>query len=266
MNQWVLITGATQGIGHELAKLFAADGWHLVLLARDAPRLAQIAAELEAHHGIKVRPIAKDLSVPGAAGEIFAELQRDQVPISILVNNAGFGYEGYFADVDWRRHHDLIQVNITALVELTHLFLPPMLARREGRIMNVASVAAFMPGPLVAIYYASKAFVLSFSRALGRELRGSGVTVTAFCPGLTRTQFHVRGGMERPDNFIMMEADVVAKMGYRALMRGRPVVITGWINKVFVFAGRFLPVGVMMSAVGKGNRTKLRRPKIPASD
>src|SRR6185503_10438947 len=121
------------------------------------------------------------------------------------------------------------------------------------RILNVASTAAFMPGPLVAMYYASKAFVLSFSRALGRELRGSGVTVTAFCPGLTRTQFHVRGGMSRPDNFIMMEAEAAAKIGYHALISGRPFVISGWVNKVFVFAGRFLPVGVMMWAVGKAN-------------
>ena len=256
MKDWVLITGASQGIGYEFAKLFAADDYPLVLLARDETRLKQIADELSACHSVKVKVLPHDLSLPAAADEIFAELQREKIHVGILVNNAGFGFKGAFVDLDWRKQSDLVQVNITALAQLTHLFVKPMLARREGRILNVASTASFMPGPFMAMYYASKAFVLSFSQALAEELAGSGVTVTTVCPGLTRSQFQARAGLKRTEGFPMMEADTVARIGYRGLMRGKRLVVTGWINRLVVAISGVIPLRWITWAAGRLNRPK----------
>jgi short-subunit dehydrogenase len=256
MKDWVLITGASQGIGYEFTKLFAADGYPLVLLARDGARLKQIADELTARHAVKVKVLARDLSLPAAAGEVFAELQREKIHVGILVNNAGFGFHGPFVELDWRKQSDLVQVNITALAQLTHLFVKPMLARREGRILNVASTAAFMPGPFMAMYYASKAFVHSFSQALAEELAGSGVTVTAVCPGLTRSQFQARAGMKRTEGFPMMEAGQVARIGYRGFMRGQRLVVTGWVNRLLVGISGAVPVRWMTWGAGRLNRPR----------
>jgi short-subunit dehydrogenase len=256
MKKWVLITGASQGIGYEFAGLFAQNGCDLILVARDQPRLAQVADELRSRHGAGVKVLPKDLAAPSAAREIFDELQREQIPVSILVNNAGFGFQGAFADLDLSRHRDLAQVNMTSLVELTWLFLKPMLARREGRILNVASIAAFQPGPFMAMYYASKAFVHSFSCALAVELKGSGVTVTSLCPGLTLSQFHARAGLKRPGNFLMMDAAKVARIGYRALMRGRPIAITGWTNKISSTIAKASPTMLVARIAGKLNRSE----------
>ncbi len=253
MKKWVLITGASQGIGREFAKIFATDGWNLVLVARDRERLSQLANEQAALHGITARVIAKDLSAPNAAPEIFDELQKDNIPISILINNAAFGHQGPFIQIDLPKHLDLIQVNITALVQLTHLFLKPMLERQEGRILNVASTAAFVPGPFLGTYYASKAFVQSFSYSLGMELRGSGVTITSLCPGFTRSQFHTRAGLKRSEGFFRMEADAVARIGYRALMKGKPVVIAGWMNNLAIALTRVIPTRWVASRVARWN-------------
>lgn len=253
MKKWVLITGASQGIGYELAGLFARNDCNLVLIARDQPRLAQVADELRSRDGAVINVLPKDLGTPTAPQEIFDELQREQIPISILVNNAGFGFQGAFADLDLSRHRDLARVNMTSLVELTWLFLKPMLARREGRILNVASIAAFQPGPYMAMYYASKAFVHSFSCALALELKGSGVTVTSLCPGLTSSQFHARSGLKRPGNFLMMDAAKVARIGYRALMRGRPKVTTGWTNKITSTIAKASPTMLAARIAGKLN-------------
>lgn len=260
MNKWVLITGASRGIGYEFAKLFAADGWQLVLVARDQPRLQQIADELIVRHRITVKIIVKDLASATAAQEIAHQLGEEQNFISILVNNAGFGIQGPFAELELQRHLDLIQVNIASLVQLTHLFLKPMLARRSGRILNVASTAAFLPGPYMAMYYASKAFVHSFSCALAEEVKDSGVTVTALCPGMTHSEFHARAGLKRTDNFLMMEADEVAKIGYRALMQGKPMVVAGWFNKLGVIATKALPSCLTARVAGKINRRDENRP------
>ncbi len=256
MKDWVLITGASQGIGYEFAKLFAADSYPLVLVARDEARLKQIAGELSARHSIKIKVLPCDLSLPGAAGKIFDELQREKIDIGTLVNNAGFGFQGAFVDLDLQKQSDLVQVNITALAQLTHLFVKPMLARRAGRILNVASTAAFMPGPFMAMYYASKAFVLSFSQALSEELAGSGITVTAVCPGLTRSQFQARAGLKRTEGFPMMEANHVARIGYRGLMRGKRLVVTGWINRLLVSISGFLPLRWMTWGAGRLNRPR----------
>jgi short-subunit dehydrogenase len=256
MKDWVLITGASQGIGYEFTKLFAADGYPLVLLARDEARLKQISDELSARHSVKIKVLARDLSLPDAAVGIFDELQREQIHVGILVNNAGFGFQGMFVDLDWRKQSDLVEVNITALAQLTHLFVKPMLARREGRILNVASTAAFMPGPYMAMYYASKAFVHSFSQALAEELAGSGVSVTTVCPGLTRSQFQARAGLKRTEGFPMMEAEQVARIGYRGLMRGKRLVVTGWMNRLLVGISGVLPIRWMTSGAGRLNQPR----------
>src|ERR1700739_4002536 len=220
----VLITGASGGIGYELARLFARDHHHLVLVARSADKLAQVATELQAQ-GIGVRTIALDLAVPPAPKFVFDQLQREGVAIDILINNAGFGVFGEFAQMPEEEILGQISLNITALTELTRLFLPPMLARHNGRIMNVASTAGFQPGPFMAVYYATKAYVISFSEAVASELQHSGVTVTCFCPGATHTGFAQRAGTEMSRLFQQlpgaMSAQEVARDGYRAVMKGR---------------------------------------------
>jgi short-subunit dehydrogenase len=252
--QWVLITGATQGIGYEFARQFAAAGWQMVFVARDEARLREVADELSARHGVTIKTMVKDLSYSTAAQEIFDELQREQIVISILVNNAGFGVHGPFAEVELSRHLNLLQTNVASLVQLTHLFVKPMLARRAGRILNVASVAAFMPGPFMAMYYASKAFVHSFSCALAEELSGTGVTVTSVCPGVTASQFHARSGLNRDSMLHRMSAEQVAKIGYRALMKGKPIVITGSINKLGVLIVKAAPIRLVTRMAAKVNR------------
>src|SRR5580658_11232472 len=215
----VLITGASGGIGYELAKLFARDHHNLVLVARSADKLAQVATELQTH-GVTVKTIALDLTTPPAPSFLFDQLQREGIAIDILVNNAGFGIYGEFAEMPEAEILGQIDLNIRALTELTRLFLPPMIARHNGRIMNVASTAGFQPGPLMAVYYATKAYVLSFSEAIANELRGSGVTVTCFCPGATHTGFARRAGMEKSRLFQKLgatSAEKVAEDGYRAV-------------------------------------------------
>src|SRR6201986_3308991 len=182
-----LITGASGGIGLELARLFAADGHDLVLVARSAGKLSSLAEELAGRHNVGVRVIPADLAGAEAPGDIFDELRRDGVSVDALVNNAGVGSYGLFAETDLRTELDLLQINVVALTHLTKLFLPAMIARRRGYVMNVASTAAFQPGPLMAVYYASKAYVLSLSEALAAELKRTGVRVTALCPGPTNT-------------------------------------------------------------------------------
>jgi short-subunit dehydrogenase len=256
MRKWALITGASQGIGYEFAKLFSEQGYDVVLVARDKARLEQVANEVRGQHGGKARVLVKDLGAAAAAQEIFDVLQREQFVFSVLVNNAGFGFQGSFVELDLQSHRHLLHVNITALMELTHLFLRPMLARHEGRILNVASTAAYQPGPFMNLYYASKAFVYSFSCALSEELKGTGVTATALCPGLTKSQFHTRASLKRPKkSALMMEADDVARIGYRAMMRGKPVVIAGWINKAAAGVAKALPGHLMSKVTGAVNKS-----------
>jgi uncharacterized protein len=236
-----LITGASGGIGYELAKFFARDHHNLVLVARSADKLAQVATELQVHGGT-VKTIVLDLTPPPAPKFLFDQLAG--TPIDILVNNAGFGAFGEFAQMPEEEILGQIQLNVTALTQLTRLFLPTMVQRRSGRIMNVASTAAFQPGPGMAVYYATKAYVLSFSEAIANELRHSGVTVTCFCPGATHTGFAKRAGTEKSRLFKQlgaMDADKVALDGYRALMEGRTVAISGVHNWLVAQSTRFAP-------------------------
>jgi short-subunit dehydrogenase len=239
----VLITGASGGIGYELAKLFARDHHNLVLVARSTDKLAQVATELQTH-GVTVKTIALDLAAPPASKFLFDQLQREGVSVDILVNNAGFGSFGEFAHMPKEEILGQISLNITALTELTRVFLPPMVERRGGRIMNVASTAGFQPGPLMAVYYATKAYVISFSEAIANELHDSGVTVTCFCPGATHTGFAKRAGTEKSRLFKQlgaMSAEKVALDGYRAVMEGRSLAISGVHNWMVAQSTRFAP-------------------------
>jgi uncharacterized protein len=228
-----LITGASGGIGYELAKLLANDHHNLVLVARNGPRLMQVADELQRQFGITVKTFALDLTEPVAPQSLFAHLQSAGIAVDILVNNAGYGRYGEFADVPREESLGQIQLNVTALTELTKLFLGPMLDRRSGKIMNVASTAGFQPGPLMAVYYATKAYVISFSEAIANELADKGITVTCLCPGATETGFAGRAGNDATrlfKNLRPMDAKVVARAGYRGLLKGKTLVIPGFRN------------------------------------
>ncbi len=239
-----LITGASMGLGAEFARLFAANGHDLVLTARSADRLASVKREVENLHGASVRIIVADLTDPGAPHAIRDELAGAGVEIDVLVNNAGYGMYGFFHQADRDGVMGLIQVNVNALVLLTRLFIDGMVGRGRGRILNVASTAAFQPGPLQPVYYASKAFVLSFTEAIANELKGTGVTATALCPGPVPTGFQERAnvGDVRGLRLIMRTTpEQVVREGFDGMIRGRSVVIPGMLNRVLVFLLRFFP-------------------------
>jgi short-subunit dehydrogenase len=240
-----LVTGASSGIGLELSRLLARDGARVVMVARDDERLRRAARWVQAENpGAGVTTIAADLSRPGAAAELDARARREVDPIDLLVNNAGVGTFGPFAAATADSQIDMLRLNMESVVALTRLTLPDMMARRQGAILNVASMAAFQAGPFMAVYYATKAFVLSFSEALAEELHESGVTVTALCPGPAVTGFGSRAGMEGSRVFsgwLRMEAGAIAAEGYRGALEGRRIVIPGFTNRVLVQALRLLP-------------------------
>jgi len=250
-GQTALITGASAGIGRELARLAARDGQNLVLVARRRDRLDELAGELTAAHGVQVTVLPADLGAPGAAVGIAQSLTSASITIDCLVNNAGFGTLGPFAETDCARQLEMIDVNVGSLVELCRLFLPGMIARKRGRILNVASVAGFVPGPYMATYYASKAFVLSFTEALATELRGSSVTVTASCPGPTATEFGSVASSEGTNLFRNNVADApsVARHAYRAMLAGKVVAVPGLMNKLIAQSVRLAPRAILRSIV-----------------
>ena len=240
-NETVLITGASSGIGLHLAREFAKHGHPVVLVAPVEAELRQIADSIKTEYQVDARVLAKDLEQPTAAQEIFDELQRDGVSIDILVNNAGHGQRGNFWEISLEQDLSMVRLNIEAVLRLTKLFLPPMLSRKRGRILNTASVAGFEPGPMLAVYHATKAFVLSLSEALATELKESGITVTALCPGPTDTDFFPKADMTetRAMQKAMAPQDV-AEAGFKAVMAGERVVVPGGMNKALVFARRIL--------------------------
>ncbi|MEM9493952.1 MAG: SDR family oxidoreductase, partial [Myxococcota bacterium] len=218
-----LITGASAGLGSDYARLFAADGHDLVIVARRKDRLDQLAEQLRSQHGVTVHVLPCDLGRPGAAQELCDQLQERDITVEFLVNNAGLGSNGPFAELDLARELTIIAVNVTALVHLTHLLLPSMIARGSGRILNIGSVAGFQAGPYMATYFASKAFVNHFSEALSHELDKTGVTVTVQCPGATETEFAALAGNDKSNLFkggVATSAEV-ASHGYRAMMQGK---------------------------------------------
>jgi uncharacterized protein len=243
-NLTALVTGASSGIGSALARVLAKNGHNLVLTARNQNRLDQLAGELHDEFGAAIKVIPKDLSIRASAQEIFAELQRESIKVSLLVNNAGFDVYGYFTRTDLAKELEMIQVNLVSLTELTKLVLIDMVNQKYGRVLNIASTGALIPSPLNAVYSATKAYVVNFSEAIAEELRGSGVTVTALCPGSTKTEFHQRAGIrDIPlDKFGSMKAEAVAEIGYRSMMAGKRVAIPGLNNQMLMLAARFLPI------------------------
>ncbi len=247
-KQTALITGASSGIGLELSRLFARDGYHLVLAARSTQKLETLAAELKQAHGVEVTVLSVDLSRVEAAKEVFEATQAQGLNIHILVNNAGYGLHKPLAEDDADETMRMLQVNIATLTELTRLFLPGMLALKSGRILNVGSTGSFAPAPYMAAYAASKAYVLSFSEGLAEELRGSGVTVTTLCPGITPTGFQERAevGNMPLNRFGVVSAEKVAAVGYKALMGGKRVAVPGLFNQLFVWSMGITPHSILL--------------------
>ena len=241
-----LITGGSGGIGLAMAEQLAAQKTDLILTARSGSTLERIARDLSAKNGVQVIPVPLDLAKLDAPGELVDEIGRRGLEPGILINNAGYGSYGKFVESPVQEQLDMIRLNVNALVELTALLLPGMVARRSGRIMNVASTAAFQPGPLMAVYYATKAFVLHFSEAIDNELEGTGVTVTALCPGPTTSGFQERAAMteSRLVKGPMMDAATVARIGLEAMFAGKPVVIPGMLNRMVAFSTRLAPRSV----------------------
>jgi short-subunit dehydrogenase len=261
-----LITGASFGIGLELARIFAREGYSLVLVARSADKLRQLASELEKAHGTRSLILAVDLTEPGAPAYVLDQTTRADIQVDVLVNNAGFGQYGLFAENDLEECLRQIQLNVATLTHLTRLYLPAMIERAKvettaerksggilGGILNVASTAAFQPGPLMAVYFATKAYVLHFSEALANELNGSGVTVTALCPGATATEFHKRANATGMNllKFGAMDARTVAEDGYRAFAAGKPVVISGFKNWLLAQSVRLSPRRIVTAIARK---------------
>jgi uncharacterized protein len=256
-NETVLITGASSGIGLELAKCFAADSGRLILVARNRDALEKLAEELRHKNKIEVIVLTADLSRPETPKRIVDELSARKITVDVLVNNAGFGANGAFAEIPLQTQMEMLQVNITALTELTGRFLPGMIQRKRGGILNVGSVAGFVPGPGMAVYYATKAFVLSFTEALAEELRGSGLMISVLCPGPTESNFGnvARGKKVRQMKTGKMTAAAVAIYGHDAFRSGKVTAVPGIQNKTFVFLNRILPRQLPRKMVKFYNRT-----------
>jgi uncharacterized protein len=243
MIKTALITGASGGIGLELARIHASKGDNLVLVARSGDKLEEVKTELESKYKIIVCNIIKDLSVKDSAAEVFNEVKNRNIEVDYLINNAGFGDYGLFENTRWEKQKGMIDLNITALAHLTWLFIPGMKSRGGGKILNVASLASFQAGPSMSVYFATKAFVLSLSEALSNELIDKGITVTALCPGSTVSKFHeiALGDPALVKDRKMQSAEEVALTGYNAMMKGKTLAIPGFKNKLMVFTTRFLP-------------------------
>ncbi len=252
---FTLITGASTGIGRELARIAASSGRNLILVARSEDKLVELAKELQSS-GVEAEVIALDLSRIEAPGLLDQEVTRRGLEVDTLVNNAGFGNLGPFHEAEIVVQLEMLRLNVESLTHLTRLFLPPMVRRGRGRVLNVASTAGLQPGPLMAVYYASKAYVLSFSEAIAEELRGTGVTVTALLPGPTRTEFQERAKMEGSGlvRLGMASARSVAEVGYRGMEAGRVVVIPGLVNRLLALSVRFSPRWLVRRVVKRINR------------
>ena len=244
MEKTAVVTGAASGLGLEFSKLLAGDSFNLILLDIDGPGLLRIKQDLEEKYSVSIDHIVCDLSKTDCINQLQAKV--DHLQVDILINNAGYGLYGFFTTTDWQAEEAMINLHILNLTHLTKLILAQMTERRSGRIMNVCSVAAFQPGPLMAVYYATKAYILSFTEALSNEVKGTGVSVTALCPGLTKTKFQetvaLRSGSKKPGSgYYCSNVETVAKSGYKAMMAGKSLEVPGLINKALVQAHRFVP-------------------------
>jgi short-subunit dehydrogenase len=259
MNKTVLITGASSGIGLELARIFAKNNTNLVLVARSENKLNSLADEIRKLNNVKIKIVSKDLSDLKNCELLETELKNEKITIDYLVNNAGFGTSGFFTDTDLQKEIEMINLNITALTYLTKIYAKEMKQRGSGRIMNVSSTAAFQPGPLMAVYYATKAYVQSFSEAIANELKGSGVTVTSLCPGPTESGFQDAADI---NNTILVKgrklptSAEVASYGYKAMMNGKIIAVHGLLNKIGAQSYRFAPRKVIVSAIRRIQATR----------
>lgn len=243
-STFVLITGASCGIGYEFAKLYARHGYSLVIVARNLPKLELLKRELETNFSVSIICFSLDLSSSQNILNLFRELKNRDLSIEILVNNAGVGNFGLFHKGEWQRIQEMIQVNIACLTQLSYLFIPEMLKSGKGKILNVASTAAFQPGPYMAVYYATKSYVLHFSEALSSELQGTGITVLALCPGPTDTDFQATAHMKSSKLFFLQSipsAKKVAEFGFFALEHNKTVAVYGLFNKLFTLLVSFVP-------------------------
>jgi len=250
----VLITGASGGIGLELARVFAGNKYNLILAARSEEKLKELQQELVDKHAVAVYIYCLDLSVMSNIEFLFYDLQSKAVDVDILINNAGFGDYGFFYRCDWKKQEMMLNLNMVALTFLTRLFLPKMIQNQYGKILNVASVAAFMPGPMMSVYHATKAYVLSYSLAIANELKGTGVTVTTLCPGPTKSGFKDTASIGNSfffKNKRIPSSAVVAEYGYKALMKGKLKAVHGFKFKLMLFFLPFIPVRFITSTVRK---------------
>ncbi len=243
MEGYALVTGATSGIGLEIALNFARDGINLILVARTERKLMEIKEKIEAEHKVEVLILAKDLTREEAPDEVYDEVEKRGIRVDFLINNAGFGSFGRLIATDYETEKDLVKLNVLSLLQMNKLFVPLMAARHYGYVMNVASLAAFMPGPVMANYYASKAYVLSLSEAMHEELKKDGVKVTALCPGPVRTNFQERAQLQKTDTAksFIMEAKKVADIGYLGLLRGKAIVVPGTFERIVPVITKLLP-------------------------
>ena len=252
-NKTALITGASGGIGYDLASVFAENGYNVVLVARTREKMLALANQAQQMFGVSAYIIEKDLAVPGAAREVHRELQRVGIEIDILVNNAGFGLLGAFGYSDREEELQMLQLNTMTPVDLTKLFLPAMLLKGQGRILNVASTAGFQPGPYMSNYYATKAYLVSFSIGLAEEVRERGITVSVLCPGPTPTGFRARAGIRRGmlGGLGGVDSRIVARAGFEGLMAGKLIIVPGILNKLAVFATRHAPLGLLSRIIAR---------------
>jgi hypothetical protein len=252
MKKTALITGASSGIGAEFAKIFAQNNYNLVLIARSEDVLNKIKKEIETKYGVRVWIVVADLTLADSPQQIFNFTKKENIVIDYLINNAGFGDFGYFHQSNWQKQQEMINLNITSLCNLCYLFGNEMANRKSGKILNVASVASFMPGPLMSIYYATKSFVLSFSEALNNELSDFGVTVTVLCPGPVNTNFVEASNLKQSKLFKIIkpvEAFSVAYYGFKMMMKGKTIAIYGINNRLLIFLLRFVPRNWVVKAV-----------------
>lgn len=257
MKENVLITGATSGIGYELSKIFASKGFNLILTGRNKEKLIEMKKDLTLLNEINVLTYDCDLSNKENVLELFNYVKSLHLNIDILVNNAGAGFNGDFHSISFEKHLSTIDLNITALTSLTYLVLKEMKERKAGKILNIASTGAYQPGPHIGVYYATKAYVLSFSQALREEVKEYGISVTTLCPGATKTQFSKRAG--KGDINIAMSAKKVGKLGYEGLMKNKAILIPGMLNKLLVFLSKITPTSINAKVVKKIQRRAMSK-------
>jgi short-subunit dehydrogenase len=256
-RKWAIVTGASSGIGRALAYEFAAGGFNLLLTARNATALSEVAGECASGYGVETEVVAADLAVPESVDRLIAGLAGIPRRYEVLVNNAGFGIHGEFVSTDIEEDVRLVNVQITVALRLTRAVLPAMIQRRSGRILNVASVYSWSPVPFQSVYAACKAFLLSFSSSIQEELSGTGVTVTVFCPGVTQTEFRSRAGIGEKRRDSGMTAQEAARIAYTETLKGRHIVVPGLLNRLFVFFAKRLPGSVVPPIVRFINRQRL---------